>query len=144
MAAPCTLGRARVDDMPGLLAHGARLGWPPRWEEPVPTPGTGVGLRLGGCACGGCPLAAPRVSIGGTTWPPGPRCGSPHGRRAPGRLSTPWRSATLAGPRGWRPGVTRRAGALVRGPCSHPRGASRPCSRPVGAGLVPPPTVRGA
>jgi hypothetical protein len=85
MAAPCTLGRARVDDMPGLLAHGARLGWPPRWEEPVPTPGTGVGLRLGGCACGGCP---PRRSAGDhrrhhvAPWatlrlPPRPACTGP-------------------------------------------------------------------
>ena len=47
MAEPLTLTTERLDDMPLVLAHLARLGLQPLLDEQFPTHGNWVGLSLG-------------------------------------------------------------------------------------------------
>jgi hypothetical protein len=66
----------RVDDISLVLAQLERIGVQRLLEAHVPTPGHGVGLRLGGVPGVWLPPLLSRRIIGGTTSNPGRRRGS--------------------------------------------------------------------
>jgi hypothetical protein len=103
MAETLTLVSERVDDMPVLLAHLARLGLQPLLDEHFPTHGNGVGLSLEWVSV----LWLTHILSEGdhrlNHVPPGPNSGSTRCRHAPGSRYTPWMSATTDWPRCWRP-----------------------------------------
>ena len=82
-AAPRPMIRARVDDRPVWLAPWDRRGVPPRWDEPCPPPGQGVGWRRGWVPVSWGP---PRVSAA-------PHRVTPVASGAAPRLQT-WRGGT--------------------------------------------------